>query len=46
MAIGRLIAGSLALAEAVEAGRVARGQRVALIGTGAGLTLGAVALVF
>lgn len=45
---GNCIAASipLALAEAVEAGRVARGQRVALIGTGAGLTLGAVALVF
>lgn len=36
----------LALAEAVEAGTVKRGQRLFLIGTGAGLTLGAVALTF
>jgi 3-oxoacyl-[acyl-carrier-protein] synthase III len=36
----------LALAEAVEAGRIARGDRVLLIGTGAGFTLGAIALVY
>lgn len=36
----------LALAEAVAAGRVQRGDRVVLIGTGAGLTLGALALTF
>lgn len=36
----------LALAEAVAAGRIARGDRVLLIGTGAGLTLGAIALVY
>jgi 3-oxoacyl-[acyl-carrier-protein] synthase-3 len=43
---GNCIAASLplALAEAVEAGCVRRGDRVLLIGTGAGLTLGAVAL--
>src|SRR5947209_19991210 len=34
----------LALAEAVERRRIQRGDRVLLIGTGAGLTLGAVAL--
>ncbi len=36
----------LALAEAVERRRIQRGNRVLLIGTGAGLTLGAVALTF
>lgn len=36
----------LALAEAAEGGRVRRGDRVLLVGTGAGLTLGAVALVY
>jgi 3-oxoacyl-[acyl-carrier-protein] synthase-3 len=36
----------LALAEAVEQGRIRRGDRVVLIGSGAGLTLGAVALTF
>ena len=36
----------LALAEAVERRRIQRGDRVMLIGTGAGLTLGAVALTF
>jgi 3-oxoacyl-[acyl-carrier-protein] synthase-3 len=36
----------LALAEAVEAGRVQRGDRVLLVGTGAGLTLGALALTY
>ena len=36
----------IALAEAVQAGRVRRGESVLLIGTGAGLTLGAVALHF
>lgn len=45
---GNCIAASvpLALAEAVHAGRVARGHRVLLLGTGAGLTLGAVALTY
>lgn len=45
---GNCIAASipLALAEGVEAGRVRRGDRVLLLGTGAGLTLGAVALTF
>jgi 3-oxoacyl-[acyl-carrier-protein] synthase III len=36
----------LALAEAVHSGRVQRGNRVLLVGTGAGLTLGALALTF
>ncbi|HVB72488.1 MAG TPA: beta-ketoacyl-ACP synthase 3 [Ktedonobacteraceae bacterium] len=36
----------LALAEAVESERVRRGDRVLLFGTGAGLTLGAVALTY
>jgi 3-oxoacyl-[acyl-carrier-protein] synthase-3 len=36
----------LALAEAVHAGRIQRGDRVLLIGSGAGLTLGALALTF
>lgn len=36
----------LALAEAVAAGRIRRGDRVLLVGTGAGLTLGALALTF
>ena len=36
----------LALSEAVAAGRVRRGQRVLLLGTGAGLSLGAIDLVF
>jgi 3-oxoacyl-[acyl-carrier-protein] synthase-3 len=36
----------LALAEAVYSGRIQRGDRLLLIGTGAGLTLGAVALTF
>jgi 3-oxoacyl-[acyl-carrier-protein] synthase-3 len=36
----------LALAEAIAAGRVRRGQRVLLVGTGAGLTLGALALTY
>lgn len=36
----------LALAEAIENGRIERGQHVLLVGTGAGLSLGAVALVF
>lgn len=45
---GNCIAASipLALAEAVEAGRVRRGQRLLLVGTGAGLSLGALALTF
>lgn len=45
---GNCIAASipLALAEAVHAGDVRRGQRVLLVGTGAGLSLGAVALTF
>lgn len=36
----------LAFAEAVHAGRIRRGDRVLLIGTGAGLTLGALALTY
>ena len=45
---GNCVAASipLALAEAVHAGRIRRDDRVLLIGTGAGLTLGAVALTF
>jgi 3-oxoacyl-[acyl-carrier-protein] synthase-3 len=45
---GNCIAASipLALSEAVQAGRIARGQRVLLAGSGAGLTLGALALTF
>jgi 3-oxoacyl-[acyl-carrier-protein] synthase III len=45
---GNCVAASipLALAEAVQTGRITRGQRVLLLGTGAGLTLGAVGLVF
>jgi 3-oxoacyl-[acyl-carrier-protein] synthase-3 len=45
---GNCIAASipLALAEAAQAGRIRRGDRVLLAGTGAGLTLGALALVF
>jgi 3-oxoacyl-[acyl-carrier-protein] synthase III len=36
----------LALAEAVHSGRIQRGHRVLLVGTGAGLTLGCTALTF
>ena len=36
----------LALAEAVHSGRIRRGNRIMLVGSGAGLTLGAVALTF
>lgn len=36
----------LALAESVANGRIQRGQRVLLVGTGAGLTLGALALTY
>jgi 3-oxoacyl-[acyl-carrier-protein] synthase-3 len=45
---GNCVAASipLALAEFVAAGRISRGQRVMLLGTGAGLTLGAIGLVF
>ncbi len=45
---GNCIAASLplALAEAVAAGRLRRGDRAVLVGTGAGLTLGALALTF
>ena len=45
---GNCIAASipLALAEAAEVGIVRRGSRVLLIGTGAGLTIGAVALTY
>jgi 3-oxoacyl-[acyl-carrier-protein] synthase III len=45
---GNCIAASipLALSEAVECGRIQRGNRVLLAGTAAGLTLGAVALNF
>lgn len=45
---GNCVAASmpLALAEAVHAGRIQRNDRVVLLGTGAGLTVGAVALTF
>lgn len=45
---GNCVAASLplALAESVAAGRIRRGHRVLLLGTGAGLTLGALALTF
>jgi 3-oxoacyl-[acyl-carrier-protein] synthase-3 len=45
---GNCIAASLplAFAEAVEQGFIQRGQRLVLIGTGAGLTIGAAGLVF
>ncbi|MES2464970.1 MAG: beta-ketoacyl-ACP synthase 3 [Armatimonadota bacterium] len=45
---GNCVAASLplALAEAQEQGRLHRGDRVLLLGTGAGLTLGAVALTY
>jgi 3-oxoacyl-[acyl-carrier-protein] synthase III len=36
----------LALTEAVQTGRIRRGDRVLLIGTGAGLSVGALALTF
>jgi 3-oxoacyl-[acyl-carrier-protein] synthase-3 len=45
---GNCVAASipLALAESVAAGHIRRGQRVMLLGTGAGLTLGAIGLVY
>ena len=45
---GNCIAASipLALAEAVACGRIRRGDDVLLLGTGAGLTIGAIALTF
>ncbi|MBV7335516.1 ketoacyl-ACP synthase III [Chloroflexi bacterium TSY] len=45
---GNCIAASipLGLAEAVEAQRIRRGDKVLLVGSGAGLTLGAVTLIF
>ena len=45
---GNCIAASipLALTEAVEAGRIRRGDKVLLFGTGAGLSIGALALTF
>lgn len=45
---GNCVAASvpLALAEAEQGGRIRRGDRVLLIGTGAGLTVGALALTF
>lgn len=45
---GNCIAASipLALSEAVESGRIMRGHNVVLVGSGAGFTLGAVALTF
>ncbi|MBP1464334.1 beta-ketoacyl-ACP synthase 3 [Candidatus Chloroploca sp. M-50] len=45
---GNCIAASipLALAEAVADGRIVRGKRVVLLGTGAGLTLGAIGVIF
>jgi 3-oxoacyl-[acyl-carrier-protein] synthase-3 len=45
---GNCIAASipLALAEAVEAGRIRRGDKILLLGTSAGISLGALALTF
>ena len=45
---GNCIAASIpiALHEAIQAGRIRRGDRIVLAGTGAGLTLGAVGLTF
>lgn len=45
---GNCIAASipLALTEAVQTGRIQRGNRVLLIGTGAGLSIGALALIY
>ncbi len=45
---GNCVAASipLALSEAVATGQIRRGQRLLLVGTGAGLTLGAVGLIF
>jgi 3-oxoacyl-[acyl-carrier-protein] synthase III len=45
---GNCVAASipLALAEAAAAGQIRRGQRVMLLGTGAGMSLGAVGLIF
>jgi 3-oxoacyl-[acyl-carrier-protein] synthase III len=45
---GNCVAASipLALAEAIQAGRIERGDRVLLAGTGAGLTLGALAMTY
>ncbi|MBK8049583.1 MAG: hypothetical protein IPK16_22230 [Anaerolineales bacterium] len=45
---GNCIAASipLALTEAVQQGRIQRNQRLLLIGTGAGLTVGAITVVF
>ena len=45
---GNCVAASipLTMAQAVASGRIKRGDRVALLGTGAGLTLGALALTF
>ncbi|RRR67456.1 MAG: ketoacyl-ACP synthase III [Candidatus Viridilinea halotolerans] len=45
---GNCVAASIPLAfsEAVASGRIQRGQRVMLVGTGAGLTIGALGLVF
>lgn len=45
---GNCIAASIpiALSEAVESGRIQRGDRIVLCGTGAGLSLGAIALTF
>ncbi len=45
---GNCVAASipLALAEAVDSGRICRGDRVLLAGTGAGLTLGCIAITF
>lgn len=45
---GNCVAASipLAMAEAADAGRLQRGQRVLVIGTGAGLTLGGIAMIY
>jgi 3-oxoacyl-[acyl-carrier-protein] synthase-3 len=36
----------LALSESIHGGRIQRGDRVLLVGTGAGLTLGAIAITY
>ena len=45
---GNCIAASipLAMSEAVQSGRIERGHNLVLVGSGAGFTLGAVALTF
>lgn len=45
---GNCVAASipLALSEALDAGRITRGQRLLLVGTGAGLTVGAIGVIW